>query len=172
MKQIIHIILFISVIGACDSPSNRLNQKYDVIVYGGTPAGIIAAVTAADHGCEVLLVEQKSVLGGMYTSGLNTAESNHMINKVITGRARDFFVEMGEKFYDPAYFENFGNGRGLNFTEGDPAFFFESKHAKALFDEMILKNESLGAYDDYDWMLDHERYSKIYNRMYPDNKKQ
>lgn len=137
MKQIIHIILFISVIGACDSPSNRLNQKYDVIVYGGTPAGIIAAVTAADHGCEVLLVEQKSVLGGMYTSGLNTAESEHMINNVITGRAREFFVTMGEMFYDSAYFQTFGNGRGLNFTAGDPAFFFESKHAKAVFNQMI-----------------------------------
>ncbi len=116
----------------------RKHTEYDLIVYGATPSGIMAAVTAAENGAQkVLLIEPMPVIGGMSTSGLNTAESEHMIDAVITGRTRDFFVELGERHYDSAYFQTFGNGRSLNFKPGDPAFFFESKHALALFEEMV-----------------------------------
>ncbi len=111
--------------------------QYDLIVYGATPAGIITAVTAADHGARVLLVEPMPVVGGMSTSGLNTAENEHIVNDAITGRARDFYIRLGELYYDTAYFQTFGNGRNLDFQPGDPAFFFESKHAQALYETMI-----------------------------------
>jgi hypothetical protein len=111
--------------------------QYDLIVYGATPAGIITAVTAADHGARVLLVEPMPVVGGMSTSGLNTAENEHMVNDAITGRARDFYIRLGELYYDTAYFQTFGNGRNLDFQPGDPAFFFESKHAQVLYETMI-----------------------------------
>lgn len=39
--------------------------NYDVIVAGGGPAGIGAALAAARHGKSVLLVEQYGFLGGM-----------------------------------------------------------------------------------------------------------
>ncbi|MFP4088933.1 MAG: FAD-dependent oxidoreductase [Cyclobacteriaceae bacterium] len=115
-------------------------EPYDVIVYGATPAGIMAAITAAEEGAQkVLLIEPMPVIGGMSTSGLNTAESEHMIDDVITGKARAFYVELGRRYYDSAYFQTFGNGRSLNFQEGDPAFFFESKHALELYEEMVAK---------------------------------
>lgn len=132
--QFFVMALALVLLGGCSR-----QQQWDVVVYGATPAGIIAAVTAADHGNHVVLVEPFPVVGGMYSSGLNTAESEHMINGVITGRARDFFVRLGERYYDSAYFQTFGNGRGLHFTKGDPAFFFESKHAMALFEEMLTE---------------------------------
>ena len=43
---------------------------YDVIVAGGGPAGIAAAVSAADAGARTLLLESKGALGGIWTSGL------------------------------------------------------------------------------------------------------
>jgi hypothetical protein len=113
--------------------------QYDLIVYGATPGGIITAVTAADHGATVLLVEPMPVVGGMSTSGLNTAENEHMVSDAITGRTRDFFVRLGELYYDTAYFQTFGNGRGLDFQPGDPAFYFESRHAKTLYETMIAE---------------------------------
>lgn len=109
---------------------------YDVVVYGGTPAGVIAAVAAARNGASVVLIEQTKHVGGLNTSGLNTAESEHMINKAITGIAREFYVRMG-KHFSPEYFETFGNGRGLNFQPGDPAFFFESHVAEEVFNQML-----------------------------------
>ena len=48
----------------------RVEGEYDVIVAGGGPAGIGAALAAARNGAKTLLVEHFSCLGGMWTSGL------------------------------------------------------------------------------------------------------
>lgn len=44
--------------------------KYDVVVLGGGPSGVCAAIEAARNGVKVLLVESSGMLGGMATSGL------------------------------------------------------------------------------------------------------
>ncbi len=131
----------------------RTGQAYDVVVYGGTPAGVIAAVSASRNGASVLLIEQTGHVGGMSTSGLNTAESEHMIDNSITGLAREFYVRMGSRFPE-AYFQTFENGRSLRFKTGDPAFFFESGVAEreflALLDEQgiqVLYNRHIASAD-------------------------
>lgn len=43
----------------------------DVAVYGGTPAGIAAAIAAAREGARVMLVEPSRRIGGLVTSGLS-----------------------------------------------------------------------------------------------------
>ena len=48
----------------------KLKQSYDVIVVGGGPGGISAAVSAAHKGVSVLLIERYGFLGGMATAGL------------------------------------------------------------------------------------------------------
>lgn len=45
-------------------------DRYDVIVCGGGLAGVAAAVSAARHGCSVILIEKGVQLGGLATSGL------------------------------------------------------------------------------------------------------
>lgn len=45
-------------------------MKYDVIVVGGGPAGVCAAISAAGQGVKTLLVEQNGFCGGMATAGL------------------------------------------------------------------------------------------------------
>src|SRR5690554_6571578 len=43
---------------------------YDVIVCGGGPAGIAAAISSAREGARTLLIELGGSLGGVWTSGL------------------------------------------------------------------------------------------------------
>lgn len=45
-------------------------SRFDVVVIGGSPAGVACAVRAARDGCSVLLVQHTQHLGGMMTNGL------------------------------------------------------------------------------------------------------
>ena len=49
-----------------------VQKKYacDVLVVGGGPAGVTAAIAAAREGADVLLLEQGGFCGGMATRGL------------------------------------------------------------------------------------------------------
>ncbi len=52
------------------APSFAAPRECDLLVYGGTPAGIAAAVAAADEGRSVVLVEPYSFVGGLVSNGL------------------------------------------------------------------------------------------------------
>ena len=56
-----------------DSPP-AASEAFDVVVYGGTPGGIAAAVAAAREGRTVALVEYHDHVGGMATSGLGKSD--------------------------------------------------------------------------------------------------
>ncbi|MGE9267774.1 MAG: FAD-dependent oxidoreductase [Verrucomicrobiales bacterium] len=72
---------------------------YDVAIYGGTPCGISAAISAAREGATVILIEPTDHIGGLSTSGINTAESEHMLKWTIGGFALEFYQELG-KYYE------------------------------------------------------------------------
>ena len=61
--------------------------SYDVIVCGGGPAGLIAAVAAARNGAKTLLIERYGFVGGMSTSALVTpiSEFRHFGKQHIGG---------------------------------------------------------------------------------------
>lgn len=45
-------------------------SNHDVIIVGGGPAGVGAAISAARNGCRTLLIESYGFLGGMWTIGM------------------------------------------------------------------------------------------------------
>ena len=60
-------------------------SHYDVIVAGGGPSGIAAAVAAARQGVLVALIERYGILGGMLTSG----HVNPVLGSVSSGTMAD-----------------------------------------------------------------------------------
>ena len=48
----------------------KTSMEFDIVVIGGGPGGIPAAMTAARNGAKVLLVEKNGYLGGNMTIGL------------------------------------------------------------------------------------------------------
>ena len=93
---------------------------FDVVIYGGVPCGIAAAIAAARGGAKVLLIEPTKHIGGLSTSGINTAESEHMLKWTFGGIAREFYQNLG-KFY------------GTNQAE----YYFESSVAERIYNEML-----------------------------------
>ena len=60
-------------------------DSFDVVVYGGTPGGVAAAVAAARGNASTVLLEQTRHVGGMSTSGLNRDELEHMDRRTMGG---------------------------------------------------------------------------------------
>ena len=49
---------------------DKVDEEYDVVVIGGEPEGVAAAVMAARTGSKVLLIEKREELGGLFTYGM------------------------------------------------------------------------------------------------------
>ncbi|GFO60313.1 hypothetical protein GMST_26380 [Geomonas silvestris] len=69
---------------------------YHLVVYGATAGGVIAAVSAAQQGLKVALIEPGSHVGGMVAAGLGATDSGN--KNLIGGRSREFFRRMGAAY--------------------------------------------------------------------------
>ena len=73
MKKIsFFLFIFLSIGSSYAQPerSFAVSNTYDVIVYGGTASGVMAAYTAKQMGKSVLLIEPGNRIGGLTTGGL------------------------------------------------------------------------------------------------------
>lgn len=85
------------------APGPMINGKpgYDVIVVGGEPEGIAAALSAARNGLKTLLIEDDDTLGGLMTLGqLNFLDMNHGPKGELLTRGifEEFYKELGNAF--------------------------------------------------------------------------
>ena len=75
---------------------NPRQNYFDVVVYGGTAGGVIAAVTAAREGLNVALLEPGNHLGGMVTGGLSATD--HGEKQAVGGYALEFYERLGRHY--------------------------------------------------------------------------
>src|SRR5713101_7709309 len=71
-------------------------EKFDVVVYGGTAGGVIAAVSAAREGLKVALLEPTRHLGGMVSGGLSWTDFGR--KEIIGGYALEFYWRAGRHY--------------------------------------------------------------------------
>ena len=92
----------------------------DIVVYSGVPCGIAASIAAAREGAKVVLIEPTKHVGGLSTSGINTAETEHMLKWTIGGFADEFYRRLGQ-----------------HYGTRQPEYFFESSVAEKVYLDML-----------------------------------
>ena len=71
----------------------------DVIVYGGTSAGVVTAIRVAKSGKKVYLVTPEMNLGAMSSSGLGMTDSGRTYS--IGGLSREFYERVYKEYQKP-----------------------------------------------------------------------
>ena len=98
-------------------------RAFDVVIYGGTAGGVIAAMSAARMGLSVGLLEPTRHLGGMVTGGLSATDHGEKI--VAGGYALELYRRIGHKY-------------------GVPLFWYpEPKVAEAVLHEMLAEQKKV-----------------------------
>jgi FAD-dependent oxidoreductase family protein len=116
---------------------------YDVVVYGGTSAGIIAAVQAKRMGKSVVVVAPEKHLGGLSAAGLGFTDTGD--KSVIGGLSREFYQRVWSH-YDTAGAwkwqkrDDYGNkGQGTPAMDGEhrTMWIFEPHVAEKVFEDFV-----------------------------------
>ena len=119
---------------------------YDVVVYGGTAAGVTAAVQAKRMGKSVILVCPDRHLGGLSSGGLGWTDTGN--KAVIGGLAREFYHRVWKHYDRPAAWKwqsraEYGNrGQGTPAIDGEQRtmWIFEPHVAERIFDDLIAEH--------------------------------
>ncbi len=75
-------------------------ERFDVVVYGATAGGVVAAVAAANEGVKCALLEPGRHVGGMVSGGLGRTDNVHQEN-LVGGYAKEFFARVGRHYGQP-----------------------------------------------------------------------
>jgi len=117
---------------ACTAVSG---QDFDVVVYGGTPGGIAAALAAARAGRSVALAEYHHHFGGMAASGLG--KSDVETRETIGGIFREFTQRVRAD-----YVKRYGAG-SENVNLSQDGYYYEPSVAERVFGEMIAEARTI-----------------------------
>lgn len=104
-------------------------RRAEVVVYGGTAAGVIAAVAAAREGRSVLLIEPGQHVGGMVSGGLGATDTGN--RRAIGGYSREFFRRIKD-YYVRTYGHDSEQVRDCS-----DGFHFEPHVAEATFRALL-----------------------------------
>jgi ribulose 1,5-bisphosphate synthetase/thiazole synthase len=75
---------------------SNLANSYDIVIYGGTSAGAVAAVQATRMGKTAIIVHSGKHLGGLTSSGLGATDIGN--KQAIGGIAREFYQRLGKHY--------------------------------------------------------------------------
>ncbi|MPZ21549.1 MAG: FAD-dependent oxidoreductase [Luteitalea sp.] len=120
--------------GATDSS----RAEYDLVVYGGTSAGVTAAIQAARMGKSVVLIEPGRHLGGLTSGGLGATDIGN--KAAIGGIARELYRRIADYYaQDEAWVyqtrDEYESSRQS--ADDDTMWTFEPRVAEAVLREMI-----------------------------------
>jgi len=132
--------------GSAAEPTAR---EADVVIYGGTSAGVMAAVQVRRMGKSCVLIEPGHHLGGLSSSGLGRTDADD--TRVIGGLAREFYKRLKQHYdRDESWIYEDRQRYKAYKADADGMFYFEPHVAEKLFDQfakesgaMVVRGERL-----------------------------
>ena len=121
--------------------------EFDVVIYGGTSAAVIAAVQVKKMGKSAVIVSPDRHLGGLSSGGLGFTDSGD--KSVIGGLSRDFYYRIWQHYDQPAAWRwqkkaEYGN-KGQDTPAIDDAlrtqWIFEPHVAEKVFEDLVNEFE-------------------------------
>lgn len=114
---------------------------YDLAIYGGTSAGVAAAVQTRKMGKSVVLIEPTHRLGGLTTGGLGQTDIGN--KAAIGGLARQFYRDVRKHYDDPAVWkwqardQYMDSGQTRTSVGEDAMWTFEPSAALKIYDTWV-----------------------------------
>ena len=132
---------------AATASAQAPSRQYDVVIYGGTAAAVIAAVQVTKMGKTVVIVSPDKHLGGLSSGGLGFTDTGD--KSVIGGLSREFYQSMYQHYSTPAGWkwqkrEEYGNkGQGTPAIDGEQRtmWIFEPRVAEKVFEDFVHEYE-------------------------------
>ena len=118
-------------------------ERFDLCVYGATPAGIACAVRAAREGLAVALVHHHAHIGGMWTNGLG------VLDTVYDGPRAPLYDEIVARMCELTRNESGADSEAYRRTQWDPPEvssrhpYFAPHVAEAVLDSLVEETSSL-----------------------------
>jgi len=139
------LALAVSSLRAAEQPT------YDLVIYGGTSAGIAAAVQAKRMGRSVVVVEPTRRVGGLTTGGLGATDIGN--KAVIGGIAREFYVAVKRHYDAPAAWtwqtrEEYRRNDRRTTAEDDAMWTFEPATALKIYHDWIREHQIEVVYNE------------------------
>jgi hypothetical protein len=127
------------------SPFLLVAQTYDLVIYGGTSAGVAAAIQASRMGKTVVLIEPGQRLGGLTTGGLGQTDIGN--KEAIGGISREFYERVYQYYESPENWnwQNKEDYKGVAYSrteEGENSrWTFEPSAALAIYHDMLEEED-------------------------------
>ena len=119
------------------SVASAQTYQADIVIYGGTSAGVIAGIQAAKLGKKVIVVEPGQHLGGMAVEGLGGTDIDNQKeirnSPAVGGLAREFYRRISLKYNRNAAFDAIAT----NGTKNTGLWRFESHVAEQVYDAWV-----------------------------------
>ncbi len=144
----------IPVLALAAMPALQAAQPvYDLVVYGGTSAGVAAAVQAKRMGKTVVLVGPDVHLGGLSSGGLGQTDTGN--HAVIGGISREFYQRIKRHYDQPTAWTRETPQKYARYRADEDAMWtFEPSVAEKVFDDLVREHQVTVHRDEW---LDRER---------------
>lgn len=151
VKKYFAKLLLVLFLGLVTVVANGQNKKYDIVIYGGTSAGVAAALQSSRMGKSVVLIEPTNRIGGLTTGGLGQTDIGN--KQAIGGISREFYENIKKYYDDP---ENWKWEKKSEYMDGGQTRTEEGEATMWTFEP----SAALAVYKD---MMDREKIKMVYN---------